>query len=76
MYWLQTHVTDWSDDLGLGGLVGDLLDLAGPLAFLAGLAVGFSFDTSGPRTAEVVEDERVEPAAVPEPEPEPEPARR
>ena len=53
--WLQRHVTDWSDGLGIGGVVGDLLDLAGPLAFLAGLTFGFTFDTSGPRRAEVVE---------------------
>ena len=60
--WLQQHVVDWSDDLGLGGVVEDLLDLAGPLAFLAGLTFGFTFDTTGPRTREVVErDERVGP---------------
>jgi hypothetical protein len=52
--WLQRHVVDWSDTLGIGGVVEDLLDLAGPLAFLAGLTFGFTFDTSGPRTADVV----------------------
>jgi hypothetical protein len=52
--WLQQHVVDWSDTLGLGNVVEDLLDLAGPLAFLAGLTFGFTFDTSGPRTPEVV----------------------
>jgi hypothetical protein len=63
--WLQQHVTDWSDDLGLGSVVRDLLDLAGPLAFLAGLTFGFTFDTSGPRPARVVEEEeRVEPTPV------------
>ncbi len=62
--WLQQHVVDWSDDLGLGGVVEDLLDLAGPLAFLAGLTFGFTFDTTGPRTKEVVEHERVEQTAV------------
>ena len=50
--WLQQHVVDWSDTLGLGGVVEDLLDLAGPLAFLAGLTFGFTFDTSGPRIRE------------------------
>jgi hypothetical protein len=63
--WLQSHVVDWSDDLGLGGVVEDLLDLAGPLAFLAGLTFGLTFDTTGPRTREVVEHERVEPVAEP-----------
>ena len=62
--WLQRHVTDWSDGLGIGGVVEDLLDLAGPLAFLAGLTFGFTFDTSGPRRAEVVEPV-AEPAEVP-----------
>jgi hypothetical protein len=52
--WLQQHVVDWSDTLGLGGVVEDLLDLAGPLAFLAGLTFGFTFDTSGPRTRQPV----------------------
>ena len=57
--WLQQHVVDWSEDLGLGGVVEDLLDLAGPLAFLAGLTFGLTFDTTGPRTRELVEpDER------------------
>jgi hypothetical protein len=56
--WLAEHVTDWSDSLGIDGVVEDLLDLAGPLAFLAGLTFGFTFDTSGPRTAEVVARER------------------
>jgi hypothetical protein len=63
--WLQQHVVDWSDDLGLGGVVEDLLDLAGPLAFLAGLTFGFSFDTSGPRRDEVVAREGAEPVAPP-----------
>jgi hypothetical protein len=62
--WLQQHVVDWSDDLGLGGVVEDLLDLAGPLAFLAGLTFGFTFDTTGPRGREVVGDDR---AAAPAP---------
>jgi hypothetical protein len=56
--WLQQHVVDWSDTLGVGGVVEDLLDLAGPLAFLAGLTFGFTFDTSGPRRADVVEVDR------------------
>jgi hypothetical protein len=57
--WLQQHVVDWSDSLGLGGVVEDLLDLAGPLAFLAGLTFGFTFDTTGPRRREVVADASV-----------------
>jgi hypothetical protein len=71
--WLQQHVTDWSDDLGIDGVVRDLLDLAGPLAFLAGLTFGFTFDTSGPRPARVAETRR---AAPTEPVREREPARQ
>ena len=52
--WLQQHVVDWSDTLGLGNVVEDLLDFAGPLAFLAGLTFGLTFDTSGPRIREPV----------------------
>jgi hypothetical protein len=64
--WLQQHVVDWSDDLGLGGVVEDLLDLAGPLAFLAGLTFGLTFDTTGPRTRDLAEaDERVPTATAP-----------
>jgi hypothetical protein len=70
--WLQQHVTDWSDDLGIEGVVRDLLDLAGPLAFLAGLTFGFTFDTSGPRTARAAETRR---AAPTEPVRDREPAR-
>jgi hypothetical protein len=71
--WLQGHVVAWSDDLGLGGVVNDLLDLAGPLAFLAGLTFGFTFDTTGPRRPAVVAEKQAEPVPEPQPEPEPEP---
>jgi hypothetical protein len=64
--WLQQHVVDWSDDLGIGDVVEDLLDLAGPLAFLAGLTFGFTFDTTGPRTRDLfAPDERMEPGVAP-----------
>jgi hypothetical protein len=62
--WLQRHVVDWSDTLGVGGVVEDLLDLAGPLAFLAGLTFGFTFDTSGPRMREPVVHRRAQRAEV------------
>jgi outer membrane biosynthesis protein TonB len=64
--WFQRHITSWSDDLGIGGAVEDLLFLAGPLAFLAGLAFGLAFDTSGPRTT--VAEPQPEPAAAVEDE--------
>ena len=71
--WLQGHVVAWSDDLGLGNVINDLLDLAGPLAFLAGLTFGFTFDTTGPRRPAVVDDREAVPTPAPEPEREPEP---
>jgi hypothetical protein len=46
--WFQRHVTSWSDDIGIGGLVDDLRTYVGVLAFGLGLVFGFTFDTSGP----------------------------
>jgi len=44
----RSHVLTWSDDLAIGGIVRDLLDYVGVLAFGLGLLLGFSFDTTGP----------------------------
>jgi hypothetical protein len=49
-HWLGSHVRNWSDDIGLEGLVGDLLRAWPALAFGVGLAFGLTFDTTGPRT--------------------------
>jgi hypothetical protein len=49
-HWLGSHVRDWSDDIGLEGLVGDLAKVWPALAFGVGLAIGLTFDTTGPRT--------------------------
>ena len=46
--WFRTHVLNWSDDIGILGLVRDLTEYAAVLAFSAGLVFGFTFDTSGP----------------------------
>jgi hypothetical protein len=48
-YWLGRHVRDWSDDIGLEGLVGDLTFMIPAIAFGIGLVFGFTFDTTGPR---------------------------
>ena len=48
-HWLGSHVRDWSNDLGLESLVGDLLKAWTAIAFGVGLALGLSFDTAGPR---------------------------
>ena len=44
----QSHVLNWSGDLGIRGLVRDLIEYFGVLAFGLGLVFGFSFDTTGP----------------------------
>jgi hypothetical protein len=62
-HWLGSHVRDWSDDIGLESLVGDLTKVWPALAFGVGLALGLTLDTTGPRP------ERVE-AAAERPEPE------
>ena len=49
-HWLGSHVRDWSDDIGLESLVGDLTKAWPAVAFGVGLAFGLMFDTTGPRT--------------------------
>jgi len=43
------HVTNWSQDLGIAGLVKDMGDLLAMLGFGLGLVFGFCFDTTGVR---------------------------
>jgi hypothetical protein len=57
-HWLGSHVRDWSDDIGLEGLVGDLAKVWPALAFGVGLVLGLTFDTAGPRTEPVPDDLR------------------
>jgi len=72
--WFQRHVTSWSGHLAIGGLVDDLRQYLGVLAFGLGLVFGFTFDTSGPlpppqlgrRAPEPVE-ERTAPETAPPP---------
>jgi hypothetical protein len=40
------ETASWSDDLGIGGVVGDLGVLLGAVAFGMGLTLGFTFDTA------------------------------
>ena len=47
--WFQRHTTSWSGHLAIDGLVADLRQYLGVLAFGLGLVFGFTFDTSGPR---------------------------
>ena len=65
-HWLGSHVRDWSDDIGLESLVADLLKVWPAIAFGVGLALGLSFDTTGPRDAErrTVEEAEAPPERV------------
>lgn len=57
-HWLGSHVRDWSDDIGLENLVGDLMKAWPALAFGVGLAFGLTFDTTGRTTKPVPEPGR------------------
>jgi hypothetical protein len=48
--WFRNHITNWSGDIGIDGLVKDLAQYVSVLAFGIGLVFGFSFDTSGAAT--------------------------
>jgi hypothetical protein len=51
--WFHRHVLSWSNSLHIRGLVDDLKEYVPLFAFGIGLVFGYSFDTSGPRTATV-----------------------
>jgi hypothetical protein len=48
--WFRNHITSWSGNIGIDGLVKDLGEYVAVLAFGIGLVFGFSFDTSGAAT--------------------------
>ena len=50
-YWLGRHVRNWSDDIGIEGLVTDLDLMIPAIALGIGLVFGLTFDTTGPRRA-------------------------
>jgi hypothetical protein len=56
--WLGEHVTNWSDDIGIEGLVGDLIPAWAAFAFGVGLVFGLTFDTTGPRTEPILRRRR------------------
>jgi hypothetical protein len=70
--WFQRHITSWSNDIAIDGIVDDLRTYLGVLAFGLGLVFGFTFDTSGPLPSP--ELRRRAPEVVEEPVPAPEPA--
>jgi hypothetical protein len=51
--WFHRHVLSWSNSLHIRGLVDDLKGYVPLFAFGIGLVFGYSFDTSGPRRADV-----------------------
>src|SRR5213593_712314 len=78
---VRSHVLSWSGDLGIRGIVTDLLEYLSALAFGLGLVFGFSFNTTGPTPAPAatVPDWRTTPETPPHhdggPEPDPERVR-
>jgi hypothetical protein len=70
----RNHIRDWSDSIGIDGLVKDFKDYVGVLAFGLGLVFGYTFDTSGPVSPPAAPVTPAEPAPV-EPAPPPPEAR-
>jgi hypothetical protein len=52
------NTSNWSRDLGVDGVVGDLGELLAALAFGIGLTFGLTFDTAGPQREVAVDDVR------------------
>ncbi|MBW3593073.1 MAG: hypothetical protein KY396_05220 [Actinobacteria bacterium] len=50
------EVRGWAEGLGIEGLVNDLWEVPGVLAFTVGLVFAFCFDTSGPKTKFIAHD--------------------
>lgn len=64
--WFERTTNDWSDGIGIEGVVGDLSLATSVLAFGLGLVLGLTLDTTGPRPPRVVrERSEPEPAARP-----------
>jgi hypothetical protein len=54
------NTSNWSRDLGIDGVVGDLGELLTAIAFGIGLVFGLTFDTAGPRREVAVQDRTLE----------------
>lgn len=52
------NTSNWSRDLGVDGVVGDLGELLAAIAFGVGLTFGLTFDTTGPRREVLTDDVR------------------
>src|SRR5215218_2318734 len=53
----REYISDWSGDIGIGGIVADVTPIVGAVALGLGIVFGFIFDTTGPRDRDVVVDE-------------------
>jgi hypothetical protein len=63
--WLRGTILDWSDDIGVGELVDKLLFAAPVIVFGAGLVLGFTLDTSGPRVRKPAKPPTLPPVEAP-----------
>jgi hypothetical protein len=52
----RENISQWSSDVGIGGIVADMTPVVGAVAFALGLVFGLIFDTTGPRRREDVVD--------------------
>jgi hypothetical protein len=65
--WFSRHATSWAGDIGLRGLLGDMLKAIPVLAFGVGLVFGLTFDTTGPRARTIADEgETVQPVPADE----------
>jgi hypothetical protein len=71
--WFRNHILNWSDDVGILGVVRDLTEYVAVLAFGVGLVFGYSFDTTGPATSRPMIGRRRRGKAAPDEEPPPGP---
>jgi len=58
--WQKTRFVDWTDSLGVNGLVSGLSEFWPAIPLVIGLVLAFSFDTTGPRTGYARRTETVE----------------
>lgn len=63
--WLTERIMDWSNDIGIEGLVEDLIPAWPAFAFGVGLVFGLTFDTTGPRTEPILRRRRAAGGAAP-----------
>ena len=56
--WFASRADEWAGDIGLAGVLADMLAMIPAIAFGLGLLFGLVFDTSGPRVRAAEADER------------------